>query len=262
VAATSDHALNAIAAALASARQGGLRLDAFPGVLPETLDEAYRIQDAVAARLGGQVAGWKVAALSTEAAGRLGAERICGPILEANVFPSRSRLAWPADADRKVEAELAIRLKADLPARSTPYGMDEVNDAVGEIHAAMEIAGSSIRDVASLGPLAIVSDMGFNAGFVHGDWVDGWRYADLERVPASLRVGDEHSNGVSGDVPGGPLGAVGWLANHLRARGIGLRAGQWISTGCCGRMIEAAADTSAQARFAQRARVHVSFAAA
>jgi 2-keto-4-pentenoate hydratase len=258
----SDPAVDGIAAELAAARLGGIRLDAFPGAIPETLDEAYHIQNLVAARIGGEVAGWKVAALPANVVDRLGAERICGPILKANVFSSGSQLAWPEDADRKVEAELAIKLRADLPARSNPYSVNEVRDAVGDIHAAMEIAGSCIRDVASLGALAIVSDMGFNAGFVHGDPVDGWQYVDLERIPASLRVDGEEAVGASGDVPGGPLAALAWLANHLGARNIHLRAGQWISTGCCGRMIEAVAGSSARALFADRAAAHVTFARA
>jgi 2-oxo-3-hexenedioate decarboxylase/2-keto-4-pentenoate hydratase len=43
--------------------------------------------------------------------------------------------------------------------------------------------------------------------------------------------GVEAGRGSGTDVLGGPLNALAWLANHLAARGPGLRAGEFVSTG-------------------------------
>jgi 2-keto-4-pentenoate hydratase len=41
----------------------------------------------------------------------------------------------------------------------------------------------------------------------------------------------EVGRGIGADVLGHPLDALAWLANHLAARGPGLRAGEFVSTG-------------------------------
>jgi 2-keto-4-pentenoate hydratase len=124
----------------------------------------------------------------------------------------------------------------------------------------MEIAGSCVAGIASLGVLAIVSDFGLNEAFVFGRPIDRWREKDLSTTRIQIRLGDETvGRGRGSEVPGGPVGAVVWLANHLSARQVGLKPGDWISTGACGGMYTAAVDGRATADFDELGTVHVSF---
>jgi 2-keto-4-pentenoate hydratase len=48
-----------------------------------------------------------------------------------------------------------------------------------------------------------------------------------------LRDGEEVAAGIGADVLGDPCEAMVWLANELRARGLGLLAGDLVITGAC-----------------------------
>ncbi|MEE1558593.1 MAG: hypothetical protein V1245_04230, partial [Arenicellales bacterium] len=54
----------------------------------------------------------------------------------------------------------------------------------------------------------------------------------IERSQVTLSVnGKCVSEGCAANVDGGPFAVVAWLANHLNARGLTLRAGEIVTTG-------------------------------
>src|SRR5260370_28872827 len=76
---------------------------------------------------------------------------------------------------RVAEPEFAFRMRADLPARSTPYTMQRVLDAVDTLHPAIEIPDSRFADFVSAGAAQIIADNACAHLFVLGpattaDW--------------------------------------------------------------------------------------------
>src|SRR5215467_1561170 len=109
---------------LAGARRAGVLLkDLTPDCRPKSLGEAFAVQDAVTQILGERIRGWKVAS-----GGDGGLLRAA--LLESVFFEGDSEIESAAVSYLGIEAEVAFKLMADLPSRSTPYVRDEVARAV------------------------------------------------------------------------------------------------------------------------------------
>jgi 2-keto-4-pentenoate hydratase len=218
------------AARFAALRRSGRPVTGYPGTVPESFDDAYVVQDAVLALYPGALAGWKVALVRPELRERFGAERYVGPMLSRNI---REAAAGAAEipvygaGNTAVEAEFAFRLTRDLAPGETDFA-----DALGPMFLAIEIIGGPISDLATFGPAAAISDHGNNTGFVFGRAITDWRTRPLEDHATRVEVnGVTVGEGSAANVPGGPTAAVAFLAAVLARRGLGLKAGDWISTG-------------------------------
>jgi 2-keto-4-pentenoate hydratase len=78
----------------------------------------------------------------------------------------------------------------------------------------------------------LIADNACNAAWVHGALRNDWRHLDLAAQPVRVMVNGQLVREGSGKaVLGHPLNALEWLANSLAARGVGLRAGQFVTTG-------------------------------
>ena len=75
-----------IAEAFVAARKAGRALDAYPGEKPQTLAEAYAIQDRALMLWDDAVGGWKVGKIPPPRDAVLGANRLIGPIPEKMIF--------------------------------------------------------------------------------------------------------------------------------------------------------------------------------
>lgn len=225
-----------IANRFVAARRAAVALDSFPGPLPASLDAAYAVQDEAIRQWGAPVVGWKVALIHPDLRPAYGgAERLVGPVFAGTLVEARGEtVAAPVieGGFAAIEAEFAVRLGADLPAREAPYGLDEVTRAVDDLLLAVEVASNPLAAINDLGPAAIISGFGNNAGIIVGPQVKGWRDAPLDALATRVMVeGAIVGEGSAAKVPGGPLGALVFAANCLSARGLGLKAGDIVSTG-------------------------------
>jgi 2-keto-4-pentenoate hydratase len=220
-------AIEDLATRIVAARRTGLHITDVPEALvPANAAAAYAVQDAVVRRLGAAIGGWKVGAASPEA------EPNCAPLLASLVLPSPARVDAARFPLRGIEGELAFRLGRDLPPRATPFGEDEVWDAIGSLHVAIELVDSRFADRAAVPPLALLADNGTNGAFIHGPPVGDWRAVDFLRQPARLVIdGAEAASAVGGNAAGHPRRLLAWLANHLAQRHGGLKAGEIVTTG-------------------------------
>jgi 2-keto-4-pentenoate hydratase len=235
----------ALARLLLAARQSGTGIaKPAPELVPATADEAYAVQDIVAARLG-RIAGWKVGAPAPDAAPN------CAPLFADLMAASPAR--WPAARFPLggVEGELAFRFGSDLPPRARPYGEDEVWQAVASLHPAIELVQSRFADFRAAEKLALLADFGSNGGFCYGAALADWRRVDFLRQSARLTVdGKEVASAVGGNAAGHPRRLLAWLANHRARRGRGIAAGDIVTTGTHTGLVFIAAGGTATAQFA------------
>jgi 2-keto-4-pentenoate hydratase len=126
-----------------------------------------------------------------------------------------------------------VRLSAPLPPRSSPYLRNDIEDAVGSIHPALEIAECRFVHDDRFPPLnAILADGSGSGSLVLGEAIIGWRSYDFSAGDAALHVnGTQRREGRIFDAVEHPLAPLIWIANELSRVGVGLPAGIYISTG-------------------------------
>jgi 2-keto-4-pentenoate hydratase len=203
--------------------------------IPESLEESYAVQDAIIARIGNPVFGWKAAFTNAVAMEKMKTdEPAVGPLFEEWVYRSGESVPSSESCLRRIECEYAFRLARGLPARDAPYTAEDVGDAVGSLHPAIEIVHSRVADAFDLGARVLVADHCVNFAFVYGQGVSDWRGLDLIGQPVTLSVdGETAAQGSGADVLGDPMQSLTWLVNKLSGRGTGLAAGAFVTTGSC-----------------------------
>jgi 2-keto-4-pentenoate hydratase len=204
-----------------------------PEAAPRDLDEATRVQDLLVERLGFPVVGWKVGLSSKGGQAAHGFDRpFMGRLFAQNVAQSPAR--FPAEIFRQplMETEIGFRMVRDMPPRAAPYRQEEVLDAVGEAFIGVELA--DIRYAAPWPfPIPLLTaDNGAAAAYVVGALIPDWRTVDFDAIETALDYnGKRVAGNLTGDMRTPPVPILVWAANDLSRRGIGLKAGDIVSTG-------------------------------
>jgi len=241
-----------IAGRFLAARHAAGGLAEYPGVFPESLDEAYAIQDAAIAAWGQPVVGWKVGRINPPLVERYGADRLAGPIFAARKFVAGAVPEMPVFAQGFVagEAEFLLRIGRAPTAGQVRFTLDEAAELIDAVHVGIEIASSPLGAINRLGPVAVISDFGNNNGLVVGPAVADWRGSGFEQWPVTTRIdGVEVGTGRAAAFPDGAIGAARFLFELMARRGIALTPGQWISSGAVSGVHDAAAGQTVEARF-------------
>lgn len=228
--------MHEIADAFVTARHQARPLGTFPGRLPQNLQDAYRVQERAIALDGRRVVGWKVAMIRADLRAALGADRLCGPIFDGTLYDcreaDRADVQVHAGGFAALEAEFVARFAHDVLPRPDGFTETAIADAMSDLHAGAEVASSPLATLNNLGPTAVVSDQGNNAGAVIGPALSGWRDAPFADLTSEMLIdGVTAGRGSAASVPGGPLAALVFLANALRSRGRKLSAGDIVLTG-------------------------------
>lgn len=214
-----------------------------PGCIPQDAAEAYAIQDAVTSAFG-PTGGWKVGAKGPDA------QPSCAPLPFGLIYPTPCSLPPSTAGTLGIEAEIAVRLKQDLPPRGTPYTRAEAIAAIGSIHPAIEIVTYRFAEHGKQTPLTLLADSLGNSALLYGTGRTERFDIDQTSQPVQLYFG---ANKVADAVGGNPAGDIfrllSWLANHAAERCGGLRAGQIVTTGSCTGLLYAEAGTEVKAVF-------------
>ncbi len=213
------------------------RLAGLPDDLrPATRAEGYAIQSAAVPLQGSTTFGWKIAATSLAGQRHINVDGpLAGRLFADRVMPEGSTIPLAGNAMRVAELEFAYRMARDLPPRAAPYSRSEVMAAVGDLHPAIEIPDSRYRDFTIVAAPQLIADQACAHLFMLGPRVTAdWRAHDLAVWPIAATVnGSARHEGIGSNALGGPELALTWLANELSDHGIGLRAGDVVTTGTC-----------------------------
>ncbi|WP_329549823.1 2-keto-4-pentenoate hydratase [Streptomyces sp. NBC_01356] len=226
------------------------------------IDTAYAVQQANVERglaAGRRIVGRKIGLTSPAVQTQLGVDQPDFGTLFADMAVAEDgtvptgRLIQP-----KVEAEVALVLKAELPHRDCT--VVDILRATDFALPALEIVDSRIADW----DITIVDTVADNASsglFVLGGTPVPLTGLDLRGVRMTMtRGGEVVSEGTGADCLGSPLNAAAWLASTLADMGDPLRAGDVVLTGALGPMAVAAPGDRFEARISQLGRVAVQFA--
>ncbi|MSO85657.1 MAG: 2-keto-4-pentenoate hydratase [Rhodospirillales bacterium] len=231
--------------------------EAFPDL---TLDDAYRIQDALVARLtadGQHPFGIKVGSTSAAAQRRFKtAEPVIGTLFLQRQVANGGAVATERLIAPRIECEIAVRMGADLKGPGvTP---DAAEAAFGSLMGAFEIVDARTRDWRIAG-IELVADNAINAGFVLGPERPAH---GLDAAGVSVmfgREGDRTTYGSGANVMGGPKFVIAWLANWMGARGKTLARGTVVLTGSLSEILPANKGDRFKAEFTPLGEVEVRF---
>lgn len=222
-----------LARLLAGLRRNGRQQSGLDArLVPPDKAAAYRVAAMVAEELGWTVGGWKIAAMKEEMQKALRTDSpIYGRVFFIEPTPftaTHAELASPIP-----EVEYQVRLGADLPPRDKPYTVDEVTEAVASMHPGLELAECRFIHDASFPALpAILADGAGSGTIVYGPAIADWKTRDIVNQEATLSSnGRPRRKGTAAAALDHPVAPLTWLANELSRTGVGMKAGQMVSTG-------------------------------
>lgn len=240
-----EDTVRAAAKLLADAWRDMTTIEALPPALrPRNFEEAYAIQDEMAALIGQTTAGWKIGPASP---GLMRAEGFdepaAGRVFEPSIHRSPAELAHGRITNAKLECEFALKLSADVAPREQAYTAEELAP-LAVLCPALEVSGCRFATPGAVvttgwartsdmpSPLDRLADNGGAGGLVVGGEIPRWRDLSLQTMQVDLRIdGGSPAANYEGDCRSDPLDVLVWLANFLSRRGIGLRAGDLVATG-------------------------------
>lgn len=217
--------------------RAGTAMEELPADLkPATRLEGYSAQAALERRAGKGRAGWKIAATSVAGQRHIGVDGpLVGRILGDAVREDGATISLAANRMRVAEPEFAFRFREAAPPRREPWTGKEVLARVATLHLAIEIPDSRFRDFASVGGPTLIADDACSRELVLAAAVEAdWRALDLAaHAMEGVVAGRYAREGLGANVLGDPRIALTWCVNELSALGIGLAAGEFVTTGTC-----------------------------
>jgi 2-keto-4-pentenoate hydratase len=238
------------AGALVAARKGSAIATLPADATPPTEADAYQIQDAVIAKLGEKIGGWKTGVLPTGGP-------FVAPIFASAVHTSPAALPARGFKIIGIECEIGFLFHRALPPRPQPYTRDEML-AAAVLHPTIEVVDSRFQDFRSLERLIVLADNVSNGGLVYGAAVSGWEGTDLAHPPIEVTADGKHFADCTGLRAGNPIDLCLGAVNHVNGRG-GIAAGTIITTGTHTGMVFTEPGVKIVADFGKLGRVEVSF---
>jgi 2-keto-4-pentenoate hydratase len=234
-----------------------------PDCRPADRAAGYSAQKEIVKLSGQTVAGWKIAATSAAGQKHIGVDGpLAGPLLANRVLKDDSIVPLDGNIMMVAEAEFAFTFARALPKRANPYTQEEVFDAVGSLHPAIEVPDSRYNDFVKVGAPQLIADTACADWFVLGAPTSAeWRTRDLVAHAVTAYRNDEPvATGSGASVLGDPRIALTWLVNELRTYGDGIAAGQFVTTGTCVVPVPIQRGDTFRADFGEFGRVHAKLA--
>jgi 2-keto-4-pentenoate hydratase len=230
-------AVLAAAEILADLRRSQRIIEDLPDELqPSCLDEAYRIQ----------------AALRID-------RPLFGRLLAHTVHADGATLSAAQFVHRVVEAEFAFRIGRDVPTRPDGHTRESIAACIDAVIPSIEIVDYRY-ETWTIGALQVAADNAIHGCWIGGRPLDDWRQLELGTAGVRvLRNGEEVTTGSGAAVLGHPLGVMRFLADDLPRFGLGLVAGDVVTTGVTTDVFEAERGDRIVAEFEGLGTVTVAF---
>jgi 2-keto-4-pentenoate hydratase len=197
------------------------------------VDDAYRIQIEnvkTVLAMGHVISGKKIGLTSAGIQKQMGVNEPDYGHLYAAMDCRNRRIKTASLIQPKIEGEIAFILKEDLA--GDRFTREDVIRATDYVAAAFEIVDSRIADW-RIKLADTIADNASSGRYVLG--ADRVRPGEVDLPQVAMRFFKNQDElieeGLGEAVMGDPAAAVAWLANRLRAYGVGLKAGEVVLSG-------------------------------
>jgi 2-keto-4-pentenoate hydratase len=226
---------------------------------PTTIEQAIAVQVAVAyhwcEKMNDSFGGWKCLQPSNE-------NIVVAPIFTRTIDSVAPVSLWgDAEGLAPVEPEIGFVLGQDLPPRAEPYTAADVDVAISRTHMALELMRCRYADKSQCEFPEMLADSLLNQGMYVGPQIDSQKAKDAAQMQIHVSVNGEQKT-YQGKHPNmSPRAGIYWLAEFLRQRGLGLKAGQVIITGSFAGIIQVPFDQDVQITYEGLGEMTVRFSA-
>ncbi len=165
---------------------------------------------------------------------------LAGRLLAGTILEDGAIVSLASNRMRVAEPEFAFKFGEPLPPRTGTYSVDDVMGAVASLHLAIELPDSRFENFARVGGPALIADNACTRELVLGPAVScDWRSLDLAgHAMQGTVVGRYARDGLGANVLGDPRAALAWCVNEVSSLGLGLAAGEVVTTGTCATPLE------------------------
>jgi 2-keto-4-pentenoate hydratase len=220
---------------LAGAFNARTTIDGLPAECgPANAAEAVQVQVSMLERLGLDAAGYKAGFTNPPMLEKAGPDGPMAGVMFRDFTVASGGSLQRADVGTGalIEAEVSFRMGADLPARDGGYSVDEVLAAVDSAIIGIEVAVPRMNDPLGQPMVHLAADNGAAMGFVAGPDIPDWLNRDLKTLDIELLFdGELVSEGMPLAARCDEVWSLVWIVNHFSARGIGIKAGDYMTTG-------------------------------
>ena len=247
-----------VASAFVAARAAAQGLAQWPGALPATLEEAYALQRQTQLLWDEAAGGVKVGRVLNEWTQRLGVDRFIGPVdsTAIRIAPDAGEAIFPviSGGTALLECEIVVVLGTDAPDGTAlggaPLSVEAALKLIGGMNIGIEVAGSPMVDINTLGPLASIACFGNNNGAIVGRDIRDWRHLDLTSLACTAWIdGAIVGQGDTARLPGGIGAALAFACTQAARISAPLRRGDIVCTGALTGMHPIAAGQRAKVDF-------------
>src|SRR5258706_592690 len=116
-------------------------------------------------------------------------------------------------------------------ARARPYAARAVTAAIGEVLVAIELCDTRLADWKETSGLWKLADFQNSSALVVGSGTRDWQKIDFLEQEVEFRIGTRVAKAKGAHSFGNPFRLMPWIAAHCTKRGLGLHAGDIVTTG-------------------------------
>ena len=215
-------------------------LSSLKNLEPQTIDEAYAIQDNLKLRYlelkDNFCIGKKVGCTSVAAQKQMNIkEPFHGNLFYRYSSKNINLLNSKNFFEPYVEPEISFRIKDDINISKAPFKFKDLDYLLDGLFCSIEIVDFRFRKpLSEIGALNVISTNGSSEFWIRDENLIIIKDVDLNNFEVSLLINDTIvDTGNTKNVLDNPLNAVLWLINNLAEKGEPMLKGQFISSGSC-----------------------------
>ena len=211
-------------------------------VVPDSLKEAYCVQQRVLEKLGWHVGGWKLGGTNQGTRNKFDCNSAYyGPIEEGKIIfgETENSFEWELPSSLRGEAEISFRLSPKIDQLRELDSLEDVFGYVDALAPSLECPYCTIVDVESLGLGALIADLCGSGYLILGKIVPINPAALMcNQIIEISQLQNSAEIGSTVNIIGFPIQALFEFLNLAFEHQLDLRAGQWIATGGCTSCVE------------------------